>query len=259
MADPGAAGEPIVDDDQRTKQRNPKFTDRTGNACVNCLSATPKWCRQNLLLVLTIAGVIMGFIFGFSLRPANPSADAIMLIAFPGNVLMRMLKMMIVPLIVSCMITGLASLDAKNSGRMGLRAIVYYFLTTFVAIILGIVLVLSIHPGQPDNSARKRSLREKHPPTSLDAFLDLFRNIFPDNILQACFQHTKTVYVVDDPEEFILTNLDKSNSSDLITTTQRSVTTTLNLTSNESTTVVNETIQWVRSYPMEDGMNVLGQ
>ncbi|GFS13812.1 amino acid transporter [Elysia marginata] len=267
MADTGAAGEPIVDEGQREKQRNPKFTDRTGPAgsCAACLHATPKWCRQNLLLVLTVAGVVLGLIFGFSLRAAEPSADAIMLISFPGNILMRMLKMLIVPLIVSCMITGLASLDAKNSGRMGLRAIAYYFSTTFVAIILGIILVLSIHPGEPDNSARKRSLKEKHPPTSLDAFLDLIRNIFPDNILQACFQHTKTVYVEKEEEEFILTkpNNGSSSSNDtdifsITSTTQRTITTTTNLTTNETITVVNETIQWVRSYPMEDGMNVLG-
>lgn len=264
MADTGAAGEPIVDEAQREKQRNPKFTDRTGpgGSCVSCLHATPKWCKENLLLVLTVAGVVLGLIFGFALRAAEPSADAIMLISFPGNILMRMLKMLIVPLIVSCMITGLASLDAKNSGRMGVRAIVYYFTTTFVAIILGIILVLCIHPGEQDNSARRRSLREKHPPTSLDAFLDLIRNIFPDNILQACFQHTKTVYVVKEPEEYILTKPNSTGSGNSteseMTTTVRTITTTTNLTTNESITVINETIQWVRSYPMEDGMNVLG-
>jgi hypothetical protein len=37
--------------------------------------------------------------------------------------------------------------DANTSGRMGLRAILYYFGTTFCAIILGIVLVTAIHPG----------------------------------------------------------------------------------------------------------------
>ena len=59
---------------------------------------------------------------------------------------------------------------------MGLRAIVYYFSTTFFAIILGIVLVVSIHPG--DKSFKEGVKLEKDegkPPTSLDAFLDLIR------------------------------------------------------------------------------------
>ncbi|KAK2502345.1 hypothetical protein MC885_018417 [Smutsia gigantea] len=67
--------------------------------------------------------------------------------AFPGEILMRMLKLIILPLIVSSMITGVASLDSNVSGKIGLRAIIYYFCTTFIAVILGIVLVLSVQPG----------------------------------------------------------------------------------------------------------------
>ena len=53
---------------------------------------------------------------------------------------MRMLKMMIIPLIVSTLVAGLAGLDSTASGKMGLRAIVYYMSTTFIAVVLGIVL-----------------------------------------------------------------------------------------------------------------------
>ena len=44
---------------------------------------------------------------GFVLRHAEPSPDAIMLIAFPGEILMRALKMLILPLIVSSLIVGM--------------------------------------------------------------------------------------------------------------------------------------------------------
>jgi solute carrier family 1 (high affinity glutamate transporter) protein 2 len=70
------------------------------------LCQTGRWARDNLLLVLTIVGVILGSIFGFALRAVEPSADAIMLISFPGDLLMRMLKLLILPLIISSMITG---------------------------------------------------------------------------------------------------------------------------------------------------------
>ena len=72
-----------------------------------------KWCLQNLLLVLTVAGVVLGVLFGFLARMAKPSADTIMLISFPGDILMRMLKLLIMPLIVSSMITG-QSYDASH-------------------------------------------------------------------------------------------------------------------------------------------------
>uniref|UniRef100_A0A8B9Q405 Amino acid transporter n=1 Tax=Apteryx owenii TaxID=8824 RepID=A0A8B9Q405_APTOW len=67
--------------------------------------------------------------------------------AFPGEVLMRMLKLIILPLIISSMITGVAALDSSISGKIGLRAIIYYFCTTLIAVILGIVLVVIFKPG----------------------------------------------------------------------------------------------------------------
>lgn len=54
-----------------------------------------------------IQGVIMGALCGMLLRMAAPiNPDVVMLIAFPGDILMRMLKMLILPLIISSLITG---------------------------------------------------------------------------------------------------------------------------------------------------------
>lgn len=107
------------------------------------------WLVDNLLLVLTVLSVVFGLALGCLLRMANYSDDAVMLIGFPGDLLMRMLKMLIIPLIVSSLVAGLAQLDAASSGRMGSRALAYYFGTTMLAAVLGIVLVLAIHPGNP--------------------------------------------------------------------------------------------------------------
>lgn len=81
------------------------------------------WFGENALLVLTIAGVVLGIVFGFIGRIGNYSEDTIMLISFPGDILMRMLKMLILPLIISSLIAGLAQLDAKVSR------------TTFIALV----------------------------------------------------------------------------------------------------------------------------
>ena len=58
------------------------------------------------LQILTVAGVVLGAILGFSIRPLEPSDETIMLISFPGDILMRMLKMLILPLIVTSLICG---------------------------------------------------------------------------------------------------------------------------------------------------------
>lgn len=61
---------------------------------------------MNLLLVLTVIGVFSGLGLGFLGRLANLSPDAIMLVNYPGEILMRLLKMFILPLIISSLITG---------------------------------------------------------------------------------------------------------------------------------------------------------
>ncbi|XP_046373973.1 excitatory amino acid transporter 2-like isoform X3 [Haliotis rufescens] len=216
-----------------------------------------KWMRKNLLLVLTVIAVFFGVLVGFLSRLSAPSANTIMLISFPGDLLMRMLKCLILPLIVSSMITGLASLDAKSSGRMGLRAIVYYFTTTFVAIVIGIILVVSIHPGKftGEGKAYVQSADEK-PPSSTDAFLDLIRNIFPDNILQAGFQHTRTIYVKA-PEEEVDSNL-TGLLNETITTTTVMTTVTDNSTGANTTYILMKEEKWIRTFPYSNGINVLG-
>ena len=68
--------------------------------------------KNYAMLIMTFLGVIFGVILGFSLRSANLSSETIMLISFPGDILMRMLKMLVLPLIASSLITGI-SLDFK--------------------------------------------------------------------------------------------------------------------------------------------------
>lgn len=83
---------------------------------------------------------------------------------------------------------GLAGLDAKSSGRLGTRAMVYYMSTTIIAAILGVILVLVIHPGNPKLKENLGEGEKNDEVSSLDAFFDLIRNLFPENLVQACFQ-----------------------------------------------------------------------
>lgn len=58
-------------------------------------------------LSLCGAGVFLGSIAGMLLRHISPlPPDVVMIIAFPGEILMRMLKMLILPLVVSSLVTG---------------------------------------------------------------------------------------------------------------------------------------------------------
>lgn len=72
------------------------------------------------------------------------------------------------------LISGLASLDAKTSSRLGVLTVAYYLWTTFVAVIVGIIMVSIIHPGR---AAQKEATEQSGKPimSSADALLDLIR------------------------------------------------------------------------------------
>uniref|UniRef100_A0A3P9HV93 Amino acid transporter n=1 Tax=Oryzias latipes TaxID=8090 RepID=A0A3P9HV93_ORYLA len=101
---------------------------------------------------------------------------------FPGELLMRMLKMVILPLIISSMITGVAALDSEVSGKIGLRAVTYYLSTTIIAVILGIILVMTIKPGvsqEPEEIDRSGTTPNV---TTADTLLDLLSSL----LLRSC-------------------------------------------------------------------------
>ena len=123
----------------------------------SCSVKTKKWLRANLLLVLTFSSVVLGITLGLSLRILQPSEQAITLINYPGELFMRLLKLMILPLVIASLVTGCASLNAKMSGMIAVRTIVYFLTTSLLAAILGLILVVAIHPG---NASLKSELGE---------------------------------------------------------------------------------------------------
>ncbi|XP_012290292.1 excitatory amino acid transporter 5 isoform X1 [Aotus nancymaae] len=157
-------------------------------------------CKQNGLLILSVLSVIVGCLLGFFLRTRRLSQQEISYFQFPGELLMRMLKMMILPLVISSLMSGLASLDPKTSSRLGILTVAYYLWTTFMAVVVGIFMVSVIHPG---SAAQKETAEQSGKPvmSSADALLDLIRNMFPANLVEATFKQyrTKTTPVVKSP------------------------------------------------------------
>ncbi|XP_021354519.1 excitatory amino acid transporter 3-like [Mizuhopecten yessoensis] len=147
-----------------------------------------KVLRNNLLIILMILAVAIGVGLGLGLRDVWKPYDKrkIFFLKFPGDLLLNMLKMLILPLIVSSLISSLASLDSRASGKMGLRSVVYYLSTTFVAVILGIILVLAIEPGKKGSKIDKSGSAKKA--DAMESLMDLIRNCFPNNLVTACFR-----------------------------------------------------------------------
>jgi len=162
------------------------------------MSGIRAWLKENLLLVLTFTGVLSGFFFGILLRTLELSPETILLIAYPGELFMRLLKLMILPLIIASLITGAASLNAKMNGMIALRTIVFFILTSLLSACVGLVLVITIHPGNPETKILLGSgTTDEKKIDIIDNFLDLGRNLIPDNLFQAAFQTVGTKYSTD--------------------------------------------------------------
>uniref|UniRef100_A0A3Q2SRK5 Amino acid transporter n=1 Tax=Fundulus heteroclitus TaxID=8078 RepID=A0A3Q2SRK5_FUNHE len=157
--------------------------------------------RRNWLLIATVVSVLIIGLGVVVREYASLSHLHKQYFGFPGEILMRMLKLIILPLIISSMIT-VAALDSEVSGKIGLRAVIYYFSTTIIAVIL---------------------------------------NMFPENLVQACFQQYKTKRKELEPVK-VTTN----------TTTIPPLATTI------MTVVENITKEYKIVGSYSDGINVLG-
>uniref|UniRef100_A0A3P8U2I8 Amino acid transporter n=1 Tax=Amphiprion percula TaxID=161767 RepID=A0A3P8U2I8_AMPPE len=131
--------------------------------------------KTNAFIVLTMTAVALGIGLGFALRNVNMSARSIKYLSFPGELLMRILQMLMLPLLVSSVITGMSAADRKVYGKIGLRAFSYYMVTTIIATFTGIALAVLIQPGKLFRDTLESSGGTTEVVQSVDAFLDLIR------------------------------------------------------------------------------------
>ncbi|XP_007549496.1 neutral amino acid transporter B(0) [Poecilia formosa] len=156
--------------------------------------------KANLLVILTVAGVVVGVFIGLGVRAASPTLTQQIYIGFPGEILIRLLKMIIIPLVVCSLVSGAASIDPKALGKLGGWAMLFFFVTTLIASSIGVVMAFIIKPGnvEMNTTANAKDMSDDIPANKevIDSFLDLIRNIFPSNLVSAAFQSYGTSYKV---------------------------------------------------------------
>ncbi|XP_069764611.1 neutral amino acid transporter B(0) isoform X1 [Narcine bancroftii] len=154
--------------------------------------------KGNLLVLLTVTGVIIGVVIGLSVRSLELTRVQIIYFSFPGELLIRLLKMIIIPLVVCSLVSGAASLDTKALGKLGGWAMLFFLLTTLLASTIGVTMAFIIKPGdgaqaKPELPGMEQAIPEAKEVT--DSFLDLVRNIFPSNLVSAAFKSYATSYI----------------------------------------------------------------
>merc|ERR1712198_742406 len=103
--------------------------------------------RSNWLTLALIVSLIIGIVFGIVLRLSRkdgwPERDK-MYVKFIGSLFMNAIQSIVIPLTVPSLITAIGQLNKKAGGKVAGYTLLYYAITTFTAIALGLVLVTLI-------------------------------------------------------------------------------------------------------------------
>ena len=166
---------------------------------------------RTLLTILILGALLVGVVTGQALHGRDHASFDHVCTFIGSDIFMGLLKMLIVPLIISAVIVGVTSVgDFRHLGAIGLKTVAYYLTTTIVAVLLGLVLVMLIRPGAgffsgPDGAAQRQKYLDEGQAkrdaitqaqekeggavkTSTDALLNIVRQLIPKNPVAAAAQ-----------------------------------------------------------------------
>jgi proton glutamate symport protein len=140
------------------------------------------------LAVQILIGLVLGILVG-ALFYGNPAVAKYLQPI--GDIFIRLIKMIVVPIVVSTLIVGIAGTgDTKKLGRLGIKTIIYFEIITTVAIILGLVIANIFQPGAGvDMNHLTKTDIQKYVDTTNEtqkhSFADTFVNIVPKNVFES--------------------------------------------------------------------------
>lgn len=93
--------------------------------------------------------LVLAVVTGLFLPQKLGTFEPFVVLAFLGKLFLQALQMLVVPLIVSAVISAIAKLGGEHSlGRLGLKTLVYYTGTTLIAVVIGLTVSNILQPGK---------------------------------------------------------------------------------------------------------------
>lgn len=131
-----------------------------------------------------ILAIILGAVFGPKIEIVQPL----------GDLFLRLIKFIVVPLVLASLITGITSLNnIKKLLTVGGKTLAYFMVTTFLAVSIGLIVATIIAPGKGlDISMPTEATEQQEIPSTIDTFLNIiptnpFESLSTGNILQIIF------------------------------------------------------------------------
>jgi Na+/H+-dicarboxylate symporter len=126
------------------------------------------------ILIALIVAILLGLYLPSSVK----------YISWLGELFLRGLKMVIVPLIFASIVSGVTSIGSgKSLGRIGLKTLAYYVSTSMLAILTGLFLVNTIRPGVDVHMGFSEEVTKL--PTASGKINDLLMRMVPENIIDS--------------------------------------------------------------------------
>ncbi|MEQ8193357.1 MAG: dicarboxylate/amino acid:cation symporter [Rhodospirillales bacterium] len=147
---------------------------------------------RNRLWLQVVIGMILGLGIGIVLGPSvgwAPHDLAITIgnwLALPGQLFLSLIQMIVIPLIFASIIRGLAPTENLDQQlKIGLRVVLYFLITTALAIVIGLAVALLLKPGQFIDSQTVQAAMSMSPPAAADAAAppDLSLSKLPKQVL----------------------------------------------------------------------------
>ncbi|MDR4508044.1 MAG: dicarboxylate/amino acid:cation symporter [Candidatus Brocadiaceae bacterium] len=131
--------------------------EKTKNSSIQRKPSTPyNATKNNQKQSRTLVGIIIAIILGTVLGGWLPGFAVKFSIL--GEMFLNVLMMLVIPLIMLSMITGITRLgDIRNLGSLGWHTLLYYVATTGIAVFIGMVVVTVIQPGKGISPGEKQS------------------------------------------------------------------------------------------------------
>jgi len=149
------------------------------------------------LWIKVIIGIILGAGLGVLLNPSTEllTEDISLRLAdwfdLPGQIFMRLVQMIMIPLIFTSIITGIVSNTSENLRIFGLRLLLYFVFTTTIAIMIGLTVTLIFKPGKyifmlggfPNNG--ESQILSDEPTNLIENIPGAISNLIPNNPLES--------------------------------------------------------------------------
>ncbi|MED4203683.1 cation:dicarboxylase symporter family transporter [Neobacillus mesonae] len=140
------------------------------------------------LAVQILAGLILGIIVG-AVFYGNPAVETYLQPL--GTIFLNMIKMIVVPIIISTLIIGVAGTgDIKQLGKLGGKTLIYFEIVTTIAIVVGLMAANIFKPGEGvDMSSLTKGNIDQYVQTTEqvqhNGMMDIIVGIVPKNVIEA--------------------------------------------------------------------------